>query len=123
MSKSNKLTVWIFIALILGVIAGALLNAQYPAPPVKTYDQALQLLKTEVDAQQQKAPLTADINKVLADSTLNDRAKWEKVAVLVTSEKKAKAFAEVAAKAVAREEVMDSTLKQILEYISILTDI
>ncbi len=123
MSKSNKLTVWIFIALILGVIAGALLNAQYPAPPVKTYDQALQLLKTEVDAQQQKAPLTADINKVLADSMLNDRAKWEKVAVLVTSEKKAKAFAEVAAKAVAREEVMDSTLKQILEYISILTDI
>lgn len=123
MSKSNKLTVWIFIALILGVIAGALLNAQYPAPPVKTYDQALQMLKTEVDAQQQKAPLTAEINTVLADSTLNDRAKWEKVAVLVTSEKKAKAFAEVAAKAVAREEVMDSTLKQILEYISILTDI
>jgi len=30
MTKSNKLTLWIFIALVIGVIAGVVLNKQYP---------------------------------------------------------------------------------------------
>jgi Na+/H+-dicarboxylate symporter len=31
MTKSNKLTLWIFIALLVGIVTGVLLNASYPA--------------------------------------------------------------------------------------------
>lgn len=41
MTKSNKLTLWIFIALVIGVITGVVLNKQYPVNADGTENAAL----------------------------------------------------------------------------------
>jgi len=51
MSKSNKLTLWIFIALVVGIITGYALNKAYPAPERKSYTQAVEALAAEFGKQ------------------------------------------------------------------------
>ena len=123
MSKSNKLTVWIFIALVIGVITGAILNSQYPAPPVKTYEEAIASLDLKLKEETDHSSLSVQLEKVLADSTLDQKLKWEKTNEIISKERKRGGFAEVALKAASREESMNPVLKNILEVISILTDI
>jgi Na+/H+-dicarboxylate symporter len=41
MTKSNKLTLWIFVALIIGVLTGVLLNGSYPPGADGSVDPAL----------------------------------------------------------------------------------
>ena len=123
MSKSNKLTVWIFVALVIGVLTGAILNAQYPAPPVKTYDEAIASLDTKLKEETDHSSLTVQLEKVLADSTLDQKSKWEKTNEIISKERKRGGFAEVALKAASREETMNPVLKNILDVITILTDI
>ena len=123
MSKSNKLTVWIFIALVIGVITGAILNSQYPAPPVKTYAEAISSLDLKLKEETNHSSLSVQLEKVLADSTLDQKSKWEKTNEIISKERKRGGFAEVALKAASREESMNPVLKNILEVISILTDI
>jgi len=123
MSKSNKLTVWIFIALVIGVITGAILNSQYPAPPVKTYEEAIAGLDLKLKEETDHSSLSVQLEKVLADSTLDQKSKWEKTNEIISKERKRGGFAEVALKAASREESMNPVLKNILEVISILTDI
>ncbi len=123
MSKSNKLTVWIFVALIIGVITGAILNAQYPAPPAKTYDEAIASLDLKLKEETDHSSLSVQLEKVLADSTLDQKSKWEKTNEIISKERKRGGFAEVASKAASREETMNPVLKNILDVITILTDI
>jgi Na+/H+-dicarboxylate symporter len=123
MSKSNKLTVWIFIALVIGVLTGALLNAQYPAPPVKSYEEAVSSLEQKIKEESDHSSLSAQLEKVLADSTLDQKSKWEKTNEIISKERKRSGFAEAALKAASREETMNPALKNILDIITILTDI
>lgn len=123
MTKSNRLTLWIFIALLLGIAAGYVLNTTYPPSEKKTYATALQMVSDSLQSRNVRPTLTAQLTQTLADSTLNEKAKWEKVLVQLQSEKKLPSVAATLEKAAAREENMHPTLKSILEYISILTDI
>lgn len=123
MSKSNKLTVWIFAALVLGVIAGAALNAKYPALPAKSYEVAIADVTKALEQEEGTGSLKDKLHQISEDSTATTKQRWEQIASAITSEKKKTAFAERAAKAASREEVMNPALKNILEIISIFTDI
>jgi Na+/H+-dicarboxylate symporter len=123
MTKSNKLTVWIFIALILGVLAGALLNSNYPPPPQKTYAEAISGLKEKITEEQSHTDLSTQLEVILTDSTLTEKDKWEKAATAISADRKRNGFTDLASKAVSREESINPTLKSILENITILTDI
>ncbi|MFY7706653.1 MAG: cation:dicarboxylate symporter family transporter, partial [Flavobacteriales bacterium] len=123
MSKSNKLTVWIFVALVLGVLAGAALNAKYPALPAKSYEVAIADVTKALEQEEGTGSLKDKLHQISEDSTATTKQRWEQIASTITSEKKKTAFAERAAKAASREEVMNPALKNILEIISIFTDI
>ena len=123
MSKSNKLTLWIFIALILGVVCGFALNQAYPTPEKRTYSEAVELVKQEIQSAQSKTPLLESVQSAVADSTLDDKGKWEKVQSALSAERKAGALHEALQKAASREESINPTLKSILDIITILTDI
>jgi Na+/H+-dicarboxylate symporter len=123
MSKSNKLTVWIFVALVLGVMAGAALNAKYPALPAKSYEVAIADVTETLAQEESKGTLKDNLHRISRDSTLTTKERWEQIASAITLEKKKTAFAERSAKAASREEVMNPALKNILEIISIFTDI
>jgi Na+/H+-dicarboxylate symporter len=123
MTKSNKLTLWIFIALLIGILFGAFLNHTYPPQKAKSYEEALQTIAAEMKAVEQDATLKIKINGALADSTLGAKEKWEQAASYIIAEKTKKSVNERLAKAAEKEEVMHGTLKQVLEYISIFTEI
>jgi Na+/H+-dicarboxylate symporter len=123
MTKSNKLTLWIFIALMIGVVAGAALNKKYPPKEAKGYADALQSIHQEMMSLEEDRLLKDQIQWALADSSLDAKQKWEKAASLIIAEKKKKSVPERLAKAAEKDEIMDGTLKQILEYISIFTEI
>jgi Na+/H+-dicarboxylate symporter len=123
MSKSNKLTVWIFAALVLGVIAGAALNAKYPALPAKSYEVAIADVTKALEQEEGTGSLKDKLHQISEDSTTTVKERWEQIASAISSEKKKTAFAERAAKAASREEVMNPALKNLLEIISIFTDI
>lgn len=46
MSKANRLTLWIFIAMIIGVLTGLWVNKNYPAETIKTFATNINLLTT-----------------------------------------------------------------------------
>lgn len=46
MSKANKLTLWIVIAMILGIVAGYLVHENYPQASIKTFSDNIKLLTT-----------------------------------------------------------------------------
>lgn len=123
MSKSNKLTLWIFIALVVGIITGYALNKAYPAPERKTYTQAIEALATEFGKQEATPNLEPALQSILADSTLSDQDKWQKATDALRSAKKSQGELAALEKSISREEPMNPALKSILEYISILTDI
>jgi Na+/H+-dicarboxylate symporter len=123
MTKSNKLTLWIFIALLIGVVVGAALNQAYPPEKAKSYEQALLSIEKESMAIALDQGLKVKIDAALADSTLSAKDKWEKAASLILSDKKTKTANERLAKAAEKEEVMHPALKQTLEYLSIFTEI
>jgi len=123
MTKSNKLTLWIFIALIIGVVVGAALNQMYPPQQAKSYEEAIATLQTEIQSADQDLSLKTKLDQTLADSTLTAKEKWEQAASHIVAEKKKKPINERLAKAAEKEEVMHSSLKQTLEYISIFTEI
>ncbi len=123
MTKSNKLTLWIFIALIIGVVVGAALNQMYPPQKAKSYEEALTGIEAEMVAMSQDLVLKTKIERTLADSTLSAKSKWEQAAGHIMAEKKQKPINERLAKAAEKDEVMHGTLKKVLEYISIFTEI
>lgn len=121
MSKSNRLTVWIFIALILGVLLGTVLNTTYPPTPAKSFEQALTDVQLELT--NQSGNLSEQVNTIIADSTANQEEKWTKIVAAVAAAKKSKALQDKLTIAAMREEVMHPKLKGILELIAIFTDI
>jgi Na+/H+-dicarboxylate symporter len=123
MTKSNRLTLWIFIALIAGIAFGTWLNTSYPPPPVKSYESSVTNLRDSLASRAEKPALSTALIAAVTDSTLNDKAKWEKALFLVRQEKKTGSIQTLAEKTLAREEATHPTLKSILEYLSILTDI
>src|SRR5574343_1059910 len=123
MTKSNKLTAWIFVALILGVLMGAWLNSSYPPPAQKTYAEAISSLQEKINQEQARTDLSTQLEVILADSTLDEKSKWEKAATAISADRKRNGFTDLASKAVNREESINPTLKSILENITILTDI
>lgn len=118
MSKSNRLTLWIFIALLLGILLGVFLNSQYPQPPKKTASEAI----TQIEAELGKTSFKSQAGPVLADSTLDDKKKLDKILELLKNERADKGLTERIMKA-ADLETSNSDLQKILDYITIFTDI
>ncbi|MBL7943901.1 MAG: dicarboxylate/amino acid:cation symporter [Flavobacteriales bacterium] len=123
MKKSNKLTLWIFIALLLGILCGWWLNVQYPAEPKKTTAEALAATAETLTQLETATPLKEQVAKTLADSTMEERAKWETVMKLIQAEKKNPSVSSALEKAARIDEPGNKKLKSILDYLAILTDI
>lgn len=123
MSKSNKLTFWIFVALVFGVLLGTILHAWYPPTPALSYEESLMRIQQEQALAGEQKGLSASIQEIQADSLKSAKEKWESIAQVISQDKSKQVLHQKLAKAASRDEVMDSTLKQILDYLSILTDI
>lgn len=123
MTKSNRLTFWIFIALLTGIAFGTWLNATFPAPPVKSYEQSITSLRDTLEARNDRPSLAVALLSTVSDSTLNDTLKWQTALLQIKQDKKGGSIQAVAEKALAREEMAHPVLKNILEYLAILTDI
>ncbi|MCC6599294.1 MAG: dicarboxylate/amino acid:cation symporter [Crocinitomicaceae bacterium] len=123
MKSSNKLTLWIFIALLLGIALGALLNNSYTAPAKKSYEEAIALVKKETEQAGKKEPVRVEIDKILNDSLMTNREKWEKSASLVAQEKKSSSELKSYQEALSRDEAIHPELQKILDLITLFTDI
>lgn len=119
MKKINSLTGYIFIALLLGILAGALLNAAYPAPEKKTVDLALAELKNSVNT----TNYTEQFQSILTNDSLSNQEKYNKALLVLKDLKADKALREKASKALEISDPQNATLKSILENLSILTDV
>ncbi|MEW6469038.1 MAG: cation:dicarboxylase symporter family transporter [Bacteroidota bacterium] len=123
MSSSNKLTLAIFIALVIGVFFGYWLNVTYPAPPRKSYDEAIASAQQVISEHEQKSSFKEQVRQTLADSLKDAKSKWEELMTRVQKEKNSNALVREIEKAAKRDEKIDPALEKILEYITILTDI
>lgn len=123
MSSSNKLTLWIFIALVLGIIFGYWLNVSHPAPPKKTVEEAMASVNKVLAENAQSTPFRADIERALADSSKGDKEKWEAVMKMVQKEKSTSPLVQKIEKASRRDEQIAPELQSILDYITIFTDV
>jgi len=121
--KKLTLTHWIFIALLLGILAGALLNLQYPSSPAPTAEASLQKLQNILVQQQGEAEWKSKVQKLLSDSTTSSDQKYESIAKELAQIKIAGDPLENAKKTMLRESKMDSTLEKILEFLSIFTEV
>jgi len=119
MKKLNSLTGYIFIALLLGILAGALLNSAYPSPEKKTIDTALAELKTSVNS----TNYTEQFQSILSNDSLTNQEKYDKALLVLKDLKADKALREKASKALEISDPQNATLKSILENLSILTDV
>lgn len=119
MKKLNSLTGYIFIALVLGILAGALLNSAYPAPEKKTIDTALADLKNSVGS----TNYTQQFQNILSNDSLSNQEKYDKALLVLKDLKADKALREKASKALEISDPQNATLKSILENLSILTDV
>jgi Na+/H+-dicarboxylate symporter len=123
MSSSNRLTLWIFIALVIGVITGFILNTSFPPPPQRTYTEALDAAKKVIAENGQQSSFKQRTAQVLSDSTKSDKEKWEALMSAIRQEKSSTSLSAQLEKASARDDRTDPTLKSTLDYITILTDI
>lgn len=123
MKKSNRLTLWIFIALVLGILCGWWLNVAYPAGQKKTYEAAIAATDSSLHTMATSTPFKEKINATLADSTADAKTKWENLMRVIQAEKKNPPVSAALEKAARIEEPSNPKLKSILEYLGILTDI
>jgi Na+/H+-dicarboxylate symporter len=123
MSSSNKLTLFIFVALLLGIGIGCWLNVQYPAPEKKSYTQSVADAKKLLTGFEQRKTPVNQYTAIIADSAKNDKAKWEELITAVQKEKSGSSLSQQLEKTIKRDEQISPTLKSILDYITIFTDI
>ncbi|MDZ4824128.1 MAG: dicarboxylate/amino acid:cation symporter [Flavobacteriales bacterium] len=123
MKKSNRLTLWIFIALLLGILCGWWLNVAYPVDEKKSYEEAIAATADSLGVISTGTPFKEKINAALADSTSDAKTKWENLMKVIQSEKKNPSLSAALEKAAKIVEPENKQLKSILEYLSILTDI
>jgi Na+/H+-dicarboxylate symporter len=118
MTKSNRLTLWIFIALVLGIFAGVFLNLNYPEPNPRSYDEMVAIVKKEVE----QTPLSSRVNEILNDATLEQKIKVEKIQEVLQKERGAKPLPDRVAAALNKEQ-KNKDLQSILDIISIFTSV
>src|ERR1051326_4401407 len=123
MSSSNRLTLFIFIALLLGIVMGYWLNVSYPAPPKKSYEEAVSSAQSILAQNNSQLAFKNELGAVLADSSKNAKQKWEGIMELLKKEKSGSSLSKQIESATARDEAIDPSLNNILDYITILTDI
>ncbi|QQR84933.1 MAG: dicarboxylate/amino acid:cation symporter [Flavobacteriales bacterium] len=124
MTKSNKLTLWIFIAMVLGIGLGTFLHSSYPAPPKRTAEEALNAAGVALsEASSDTSALVEEVTAVLNDRSLNPDTALKRLKLLLASEKKSQPLAQRLEPAVHIDEPVNKKLKDIIDYLSILTDI
>ncbi|HEY6161617.1 MAG TPA: dicarboxylate/amino acid:cation symporter [Bacteroidia bacterium] len=123
MSSSNRLTLFIFIALLIGIGMGYWLNVSYPPPPKRTYEEAIASAQKTLAQNNSQATFKSDLDVLLADSSKNVKQKWEGIMELLKKEKSTSSLSKQIETATARDESIDPALSNILDYITILTDI
>ena len=123
MMKKLSLTHWIFIALILGVAAGAILNIQFPSTAAPTYEMSIQSLEQALSKSVQADVWKEQVSIILKDSTINAEEKYRKISENLAKEAAQKPVMEEVKKAMLRESKMNGTLEKILEFLSIFTEV
>jgi tripartite-type tricarboxylate transporter receptor subunit TctC len=78
--KKLTLTHWIFIALLLGIVAGAILNFQFPSSPAPTSEEAIQKLRNIVEQQGNNDDWKRNVKALLSDSTTSADQKYQSIA-------------------------------------------
>jgi Na+/H+-dicarboxylate symporter len=119
MKKINSLTGYIFIALLLGILAGALLNAAYPSPEKKSVETALAQLNQSIG----NTNYNQKFHDILGNDSLSNQEKYNQALVVLKDLKSDKTLREKATKSLEISDPQNPTLKTILENLSILTDI
>ncbi len=117
----NKLTRNIFIALVMGLVIGLVLNYSYPQVAEKSVDakwqdatKVLQAIPTETTTQK----LTGLLNQ---DTAITAKAKLDSLKAMLKQEKATKPLTVKLEAAIASTSKLHPTLEKILDYLSILT--
>jgi Na+/H+-dicarboxylate symporter len=121
--KKLSLTHWIFIALLLGVAAGAILNFQFPASPAPSHEASLQSLEQVLSKSAQSTEWKKEVTNLLSDSSASAELKYRKISERLSKESAQKPLIEEVKKSMTREAKMNSTLEKILEFLSIFTEV
>ncbi len=117
--KKLNLTQWIFIALILGIAFGAWLNVSYPPTPSLSKAEAWE--KIAQQAKESNGVSGIDLKTIAKDSSLSPEQKYD--AALKWANEKKVDLKEVVVSNANRDSKMDSALAQILEILSIFTEV
>ena len=123
MTKSNKLTLAIFIAMLVGIAVGAVLNSVYPAPPKKTAEQALDSVRAVLSRNADAIPLMASIDRELQVQGAVPDSVLKHVNREIKAGKAQAPLIERLTAAAKIDEPIHATLKAVVENVSILTDI
>jgi len=121
--KKLSLTHWIFIALLIGVFTGALLNLRFPSAPAPSYQESLQALEKVLEKENKQVDPKEGITPMLHDSTKTDEEKYRAISEWISKEGDQKPFLDQARKSLIRESKQDTTLEKILDFLSIFTEV
>jgi Na+/H+-dicarboxylate symporter len=121
--KKLTLTHWIFIALLMGIVVGAILNFQYPPTSAPSSEEALQKLSSVLAQEEPSKNWKSNVEQWLSDSTKNAEERYQGIAKELSQIKPAENGLDSAKKAMLRESKINSTLEKILEFLSIFTEV
>jgi len=117
--KKINLTQWIFIALLIGIGFGAWLNVSFPPSPALSKAEAWEKISLQLNGASNE--LGNDIVSIAQDSALSPEEKYE--AALKWANEKKIDLKEVVVSNANRDSKMNTTLAQILEILSIFTEV
>jgi Na+/H+-dicarboxylate symporter len=121
MTKNNRLTIWILIAMVLGIAVGYAMHVTLPGPGKPDYRKAL----LEVDSvfHAQDTTLLAVQIQELRNSQASDSTQWASIKKVIASRHDENTLGNEVAHALSAAAPTKSTIEEISDYLKILTDI
>jgi len=119
------LTTWIFIALVLGILFGWYLNVSFPAPQAQTPSETIKKIEqtTLKWASNNQDSLVSEVAVIVSNPKISDQEKLNNLFKIIGKYGKDTTLSDQIKQELRAPEPQNETLKKILEYLSILTDI
>ena len=119
------LTSWIFIALFFGILFGWYLNVSLPAPPAQSPEELVKKIQrtTESWALNNEDSLAQSVNTLLTNPNVSEQEKLNSLYEIIGKQGANASLVDQIKQDLKSPEPQNETLKKILEYLSILTDI